>query len=66
MEENISTTFSNYTRHFDASEEQTASTLVTVLFTIQSLLFFVIGYPILFAIIHFEHFSGDPQKKKHK
>ena len=61
--ENTPSTFSNYTRHFDALEEQTASTLVSILFTLQSLLFFVIGYPILISIIHFEHFGGDPQKR---
>ena len=64
IENNISDPINfNYTRHFDSYEEQSASGLLIILQTVFTISFFCISCPILLFIIHFEQFSGDPQKR---
>ena len=64
MTDNTSDSFHfNYTRHFDSSEEQSASgSLIFLQFT-YTVSFFCISCPILLFIIHYEQFSADPQKR---
>ena len=54
----------NYTKHWHLEEEQATSPGMVLLFLFCFILVILVGCPMLISIVHFEHFGGDPQKRR--
>ena len=54
----------NFTKHWHLEDEQATSTGMVVLFLLCFILNVLVGCPIFISIVHFEHFGGDPQKRR--
>ena len=54
----------NFTRHWHLEDVQSASYPMIILYIICFIIVTFVGYPISLSIVHFEHFGGDPQKRR--
>ena len=54
---------SDFQPHYHMDEHQSASAIVVVFYFLNLILVSLVGYPLYFAIIHYEQFGGDPQKR---
>ena len=54
---------SDFQPHYGIDEHQSASGIMIVVFCLNLILVSLVGYPLYFAIIHYEQFGGDPQKR---
>ena len=54
----------NFTRHWHLEDDQITSWGMTFLYIICFIIVIFVGCPLSLSIVHFEHFGGDPQKRR--
>ena len=54
----------NFTRYWHLEDVQSASWGMTILYFICFIIVMFVGCPLSLSIVHFEHYGGDPQKKR--